>query len=141
MKSFGAYISKYLASFAAFILLLLFINVIIFVVAFHKTVTEDYLKTLEDARDNNEEEMGVTIGDEFYTLSQLYPDSVMDYYREHGGAVHLEYVYGNAYTIFGQVIEGMDVVDAIAAVKVDENAKPLEDVIINSITFEPYTAQ
>ena len=65
----------------------------------------------------------------------------MDYYREHGGAVHLEYVYGNAYTIFGQVIEGMDVVDAIAAVKVDENAKPLEDVIINSITFEPYTAQ
>ena len=42
MKSFGAYISKYLASFAAFILLLLFINVIIFVVAFHKTVTEDY---------------------------------------------------------------------------------------------------
>ena len=42
MKSFGAYISKYLASFAAFILLILFINVIIFVVAFHKTVTEDY---------------------------------------------------------------------------------------------------
>ena len=42
MKSFGAYISKYLASFAAFILLLLFINLIIFVVAFHKTVTEDY---------------------------------------------------------------------------------------------------
>ena len=42
MKSFGAYISKYLASFAAFILLLLFINVIIFAVAFHKTVTEDY---------------------------------------------------------------------------------------------------
>lgn len=106
-----------------------------------KTVTEDYLKTLEDARDNNEEEMGVTIGDEFYTLSQLYPDSVMDYYREHGGAVHLEYVYGNAYTIFGQVIEGMDVVDAIAAVDVDENSKPLEDVIINSITFEPYTAE
>ena len=55
--------------------------------------------------------------------------------------MHLEYVYGNAYTIFGQVIEGMDVVDAIAAVKVDENAKPLEDVIINSMTFEPYTAQ
>ena len=106
-----------------------------------KTVTEDYLKALEDARDNNEEEMGVTIGDEFYTLSQLYPESVMDYYREHGGAVHLEYVYGNPYTIFGQVIEGMDVVDAIAAVDVDENSKPLEDVIINSITFEPYTAE
>jgi hypothetical protein len=24
---------------------------------------------------------------------------------------------------------------------VDENSKPLEDVIINSITFEPYTAE
>lgn len=112
-----------------------------FFIVQEKTVTEDYLKALEEARDNNEEEMGVTIGDEFYTLSQLYPESVMEYYREHGGAVHLEYVYGNPYTIFGQVIEGMDVVDAIAGVEVDENSKPLEDVIINSITFEPYAAQ
>lgn len=42
MKSFGAYISKHLASFTAFILALLFINAVIFGVTFHKTFTEDY---------------------------------------------------------------------------------------------------
>lgn len=42
MKSFGAYISKHLASFSAFILMLLFINGIIFGMTFHKTFTVDY---------------------------------------------------------------------------------------------------
>lgn len=42
MKSFGTYISKHLASFAAFILILLFVNAIIFGATFHRTITEDY---------------------------------------------------------------------------------------------------
>lgn len=42
MKSFGAYISKHLASFTGFILALLFINAVIFGVTFQKTFTEDY---------------------------------------------------------------------------------------------------
>ena len=45
MKSFGAYISKHLASFTAFILVLLFINALIFGVTFQKTFTEDYGET------------------------------------------------------------------------------------------------
>ena len=32
----------------------------------------------------------------------------------------------------------MEVVDAIASVAVDENDKPADDVIIESITFENY---
>jgi peptidylprolyl isomerase len=32
--------------------------------------------------------------------------------------------------VFGQVIEGMDVVDRIAKVATDENDRPLQDVII-----------
>ena len=32
------------------------------------------------------------------------------------------------YTVFGHVVEGLDVVDKIAAVAVDPNARPLEDV-------------
>jgi len=39
------------------------------------------------------------------------------------------------YAVFGQVIEGMDVVRAIAAVPVDSNYKPLEDVVITQITI------
>lgn len=42
MKSWGAYISKHLASFVAFILLLIFVNAVIFGVTFYQTMTEDY---------------------------------------------------------------------------------------------------
>lgn len=34
------------------------------------------------------------------------------------------------YSVFGKVIEGMDVVDAIAKVQTDGNDKPFEDVVI-----------
>lgn len=45
------------------------------------------------------------------------------------------------HTVFGQVFEGMDVVDAISAVAVDaENSKPLTDVVINSARLENYSS-
>jgi len=90
-----------------------------------KDVVEEALTALRDARDNNEgEELGVTLTDgKYYTFSQL------------------EYVFGNPYTIFGQVFEGLDVVDAIAAAETNENDKPVEDITIESITFENYHAQ
>lgn len=34
------------------------------------------------------------------------------------------------YSVFGEVVDGMDVVDAIAAVQTDESKRPLQDVII-----------
>ena len=40
--------------------------------------------------------------------------------------------------VFGEVIEGMDVVDKIAAVETDENNKPVEDVVIESIEITEY---
>ena len=63
-----------------------------------------------------------------------YSDEAREIYNERGGTPHLDYVH----TVFGQVFEGMDVVDAIAMVAVDENDKPADDVIIESITFENY---
>ena len=42
MKSFGTYMSKHLASFAVFLLLLVLGNVILFGVTFYHTVSEDY---------------------------------------------------------------------------------------------------
>lgn len=59
------------------------------------------------------------------------PDSVEDY-KEVGGTPWLDF----RHTVFGQTVEGMDVVDAIAAVERDSSDKPLEDVSIVSIEIE-----
>lgn len=48
--------------------------------------------------------------------------------------MHEDYPLPNAYTIFGHVIEGQDVVDAIANVKTDAADKPIEEVKMISVT-------
>lgn len=42
----------------------------------------------------------------------------------------------HSYTIFGKVISGMDVVDAIASTKTDSNDKPIDKVVMNKVTVE-----
>lgn len=37
------------------------------------------------------------------------------------------------YTIFGRVVEGMDVVDSIATTETGQNDKPIEDIVINEV--------
>lgn len=43
-----------------------------------------------------------------------------------------------SYTVFGWVYEGMDVVDAIAAVATDYSDKPLEDVVLEYVEVTEY---
>ena len=112
-----------------------------FFIVQQSSVMEDALNKIVEARDSKEE-VGMTLTDgNFYTFDQVFPDEVLNHYKEVGGSVHLEYAFGNPYSIFGQVFEGLDVLDTIAAVKTDENDKPVEDVKIESITFENYAAK
>lgn len=66
--------------------------------------------------------------------SMKMTDAARAKYREVGGSPWLD----GGYTVFGQVIEGMDVVDKIAAVSVDSDDKPLSPVTVTKMTVETY---
>lgn len=50
-------------------------------------------------------------------------------YKTTGGAPSLDY----AYTVFGEVISGFDVIEKISSVLTDDNDRPLNDIRINTI--------
>ena len=51
-------------------------------------------------------------------------------YTTVGGTPHLD----GEYTVFGEVVEGMDIVDKIQQVKTDRSDRPEEDVKIEKVT-------
>ncbi len=94
-------------------------------------IGDTYKESFKEALNKQDEEVEKGSGVYF---RDVYPTEVLNEYINNGGYPYLD----NGYTVFGQVVEGMDVVDAIAAVETDENDKPLEDVVINSISIEEY---
>lgn len=58
-------------------------------------------------------------------------DEVRETYRTIGGTPHLDGIY----TVFGEVVSGLDVVDIIQNVETDDNDRPIEDVVVKSITI------
>jgi cyclophilin family peptidyl-prolyl cis-trans isomerase len=60
-------------------------------------------------------------------------DEYRTFYEKHGGNPYLDGFYnlgGKGHTVFGQVFEGMDIVDKIASVEVDSGNKPVLKVTI-----------
>lgn len=61
--------------------------------------------------------------------THLFSDEKIKEYTTNGGTPHLD----NQYTVFGEVISGMDIVKKISKLKVGQNNRPLVDFRINTI--------
>ena len=57
------------------------------------------------------------------TSLDIVPEK-LDAYSTVGGSPHLD----GEYTVFGRIVEGIDIIDKIAAVKTGQGNKPIEDV-------------
>ena len=91
-----------------------------------------------------------SLGSQFFIVQSSYTSNMESYltyygysnllssYREYGGDLYDLAIYAQ-YTTFGQVIDGLDIVDEIAAVETDSSDKPVEDVVISSIEITTYT--
>lgn len=76
--------------------------------------------------------------------TDVVSDDIKKLYNDNGGNPYLDGAYNavdRGHTVFAQVIDGMDVVDAIASVNVDSSTnKPTEDVMITSVEITTYSA-
>ena len=65
--------------------------------------------------------------------STYFTPEMREVYMREGGTPHLD----GTYTVYGRVLEGMDVVDKIQQVETDGNDRPIDDVRIISATVLP----
>ena len=86
--------------------------------AFVKTQQEDSMKVLNDIITKQVE--AELPGAKLYAFT----DEQIKIYTTIGGTPHLD----QSYTIFGEVYEGIEVIDSIAKQKVDKNARPFTDI-------------
>ncbi len=85
-----------------------------------------------EAMKKRDRELGQELVDSVNTIiapsleKYYYTNEQREVYQTIGGTPHLDY----AYTVFGEMIEGFDVLDSIAAVQTDRNNRPMKDVIM-----------
>ncbi|MBQ6956829.1 MAG: peptidylprolyl isomerase [Bacteroidales bacterium] len=65
-------------------------------------------------------------------MGRSFDEQQIKTYTTVGGTPHLDYDY----TVFGQVVEGLDVIDKIAAVRCGRGDRPIEDVVMKMTLLE-----
>ncbi|MBE6738333.1 MAG: peptidylprolyl isomerase [Ruminococcaceae bacterium] len=100
-----------------------------------------YGETFKAQYPTEEDFVAYYLSQQFSPLKSEVPEEVWKLYEENGGNIHLDGALriSGGHTVFAQVIEGMDVVDAIAKVEVDsETNKPKTDVKITTVEIKTY---
>lgn len=100
-------------------------------------INKPLLDSLQKARTDKNFELSELLTDSIANLLESYkdfqrytiPENHRDVYKTIGGTPHLD----QNYTVFGEVIQGLDVIDSIAVVKTDSLDRPIIDVRIRSV--------
>lgn len=72
-------------------------------------------------------EIAQSLDEEYQKLDLFkYSPEQIEAYSTIGGTPHLD----QNYTVFGEVVEGLNIIDSIAAVETDKNDRPLKDIIV-----------
>ena len=105
---------------------------------FNRLQTENKSKIMELYRSGNKEELAV-LRDTLIGKTELeaekrkdetkMPSELRETYKTIGGVPFLD----NQYTVYGEVVEGLDIVDAIQQVKTNKQDRPTENVVIKSV--------
>lgn len=104
-----------------------------------QNLVQKHMKEIYKLRMSNEQEKLMDLQDSLIAQAEAQVDKEEPFrftpeqvqaYTTVGGTPHLD----GEYTVFGEVLEGMDVVDKIQKVKTDRNDRPEEDVIIKKVT-------
>lgn len=93
------------------------------------------IDSLQKAKNNNElknviTDLNIKLKPDYDKITKNggFTPEQKEIYMKEGGAPHLD----GAYTVFGEVISGMDIVDKIALVEKDKNDRPVKDIKIIS---------
>lgn len=99
------------------------------------------LDSLAAARKEKNEELVKTLSAQWNELTKTYsrfdrytiPDAHREVYKALGGTPHLD----QSYTVFGEVISGLEVIDALAGVETNRQDRPVVEVRILSMKILP----
>ena len=105
---------------------------------FARLQTENKAKIMQLYRDGEKEELAI-LRDTLVGKTELeaekrkeeacLPAELREAYRSVGGVPFLD----NQYTVYGEVVDGIEVVDAIQKVKTNKQDRPLENIVIKSM--------
>lgn len=101
----------------------------------HRSELDSLTKINDRQGFNNLLDSVMNIVDSLYAIAPgkfLWTEGVKEAYSTLGGVHHLD----GEYTVFGEVIEGLDIIDKIAALPVDERSRPATDAKIIRIYIE-----
>lgn len=105
---------------------------------FARLQTENKPKIMEYYRSGNKEELAI-LRDTLIGKTELeaekrkdetkLPKELREIYKTEGGVPFLD----NQYTVYGEVVKGIEVVEAIQNVKTNKQGRPTENVVITSV--------